>query len=79
MRPIRLTCTPEAARKRGRRDVAAQAEQQFVVLAAAQRERRIIAEDCAVGRGKRHRADVDFGADSAPFENVAEVLPQSVA
>ena len=69
----------QAARKRGRRNGAAQAEQQFVVLAAAQRERRIVADGRAVGRGKRHCADVDFGADSAAFENVAEVLPQSVA
>src|SRR4029077_4848085 len=69
----------QVASKRGRRNGAAQAEQQFVVLAALERERRIVADGRAVGRGKWHRADADFRTDFAAFENVAEVLQQTVA
>jgi hypothetical protein len=56
-----------------------QAEQQFVVLAAAERQRRIVADRGAVGFRERQRVGVDFGADAAAFENVAKVLPQPVA
>ena len=55
------------------------AEQQFVILAAAKRERRIVADRLAVGRGERQRAGVDLGARAAALEKMAEVLPESVA
>src|SRR5271163_1263734 len=69
----------QAASKQGRRDGVAQTEQQFVVLAPAERERRIVADGRAEGRGERQCAGIDLGPGAAAFEDMTEVLPQPVA
>src|SRR5262249_45688697 len=58
-------------------DFAAQAEQQLVIIAAANSECRIVPESRAICARKRYRCGIDFGASSAALEHVSQVLPQS--
>ena len=57
----------------------ADAEQKFVIFAAAERISQIIAEDSAIRGRNRDSRRIDFRADAASLEDVAEVLKQAVA
>ena len=69
----------QAPRQRRFGMAGAQAKQQFVILATAQREFEIGAHDLAISRRKWNRAGLNFGADAAALQHMTEVLPESVA